>query len=69
MQNSDTFQFKSTETDRGDGGPVYHDYTPYDNDVSREFRVEEPAPPPFDIDHPFHNDAMDLISWAFDQIG
>lgn len=63
MKRIDSFEFK----DLGGVQNPHIDYTPYDDDIPKEFRVEEPGPPPFDVE--YDSPALDLIAWAFDQIG
>lgn len=72
MKDIDTFQFKSPGANEDGGGPVYIDYTPYDDEIPKEFGIEEPAPPPFDTElpsmYPNYDWAMDLIAWALNDI-
>lgn len=61
----DTFEFSETQD-----YPLVR--TPYDDDIPKEFRAEEPVPPPYDVEphQGVNNDAaMDLIAWAFEDIG
>ena len=77
MKDIDTFDFKTMDAGTAKTldapGTEPHnphiDYTPYDDDVSKIFRAEEPGPDPFDST-PWGPDspAIDLLTWALDQI-
>lgn len=65
MPNFDVFEFKGI---KGESRDTYnHDATPYDSEIPKEFRVEEPGPDPFDVQVGM-NWAQDLIAWGFDDI-